>query len=244
MEQDPENIAIQVMIEAVKEQLLANQQAEVTLNNQIFSNQWQQIQDAINNLAAVQSMGRIYVENEKIINEIIARTLAQELDISEDNDWVAINNIANQCPFDGGNAVYVARDIIEYKNLDKYYDYNDCSGNSNARTTNTHPNHFDPEEQMEVKGNSLRNLLPLVINPLIVYPNPSDNVIIICGLGSCKSPVLQLLDISGNIVFEESSDNLINLYSLSVRDFASGLYTIKVFDKHAGSFTQKINILH
>jgi hypothetical protein len=97
---------------------------------------------------------------------------------------------------------------------------------------------------MELKGNSLINLLPLVLNPLIVYPNPSDNEIIVCGLGSCKSPVLQLLDISGNIVFEDSSDNLLNLYSLAVKDFASGLYTIKVFDKYAGTFTQKINIVH
>lgn len=244
LEQDPENEAILALIEALNTQYLGNQLIEKNIETNKESVEWQKTQDALTELAQVQSMGRLYVENDKQINEIISRTIARDLDITDEADWSIIYTIANQCPFDGGNAVYVARDLYAQRDLDKLYEYNDCSGSGNQRKAYTAPQHFDPEEQAAKEGKNLNSELALTVNPLMVYPNPANDVLVISGLDACKNPIIQLIDASGKAVINQSISYATSIYKISVANFAPGLYTLKVSDSNAGSFVHKVSIAH
>ena len=244
LEQDPENEAIVALIEALNTQYLGNQLIEKNIETNKESIEWQKTQDALNELAQVQSMGRLYVENDKQINEIISRTIARDLDITDEADWSIIYTIANQCPFDGGNAVYVARDLYAQRDLDKLYEYNDCSGSGNQRKAYTEPQHFDPEEQLAKEGTNLDAELTLTVNPIMVYPNPANEVLVLSGLDACKNPSIIMMDASGKVVFNQSISNVASIYKISVAELARGLYTLKVSDSNAGTFVQKISIAH
>jgi hypothetical protein len=133
--------------------------------------------------------------------------------------------------------------LYAQRDLDKYYEYNDCSGSGNQRKAYTAPQHFDPEEQAAKEGINLNTELALTVNPLMVYPNPANDNIIISGLQTCQNPTIQLLDASGKMVYNVITEST-NIYKLSVANLSNGFYTLKVSDVKAGIYVMKINIVH
>ena len=60
--------------------------------------------------------------NEKTVNEIYLRTVAQDVDDFSAADAGLLFDIANQCPMVGGNAVYRARSLYALINDDQEFD--------------------------------------------------------------------------------------------------------------------------
>jgi hypothetical protein len=189
-------------------------------------------------------MGRLYVENDKILTEIIARTLAREIDISEQTDWDAIEIIANQCPYEGGNAVYAARDLYSLQNIDAYYDDEACVQASNQRKAFVEPQHFDPEEQAFLQTKEASLPLSMENNSLIVYPNPLQDILVISGLENRKDTEIQLLDARGNLVYLQRFGNACPISKVDVKNVSNGLYTLRISSSNAGIFVKKISVNH
>jgi hypothetical protein len=129
----------------------------------------------------------IYEINEKGVNEIYLSWLSTTFGALDSVEMAALTAIAEQCPFEGGNAVYRARAFLAA--LTKgYASYNDSLLCAPVQALAMPENHFSPS-------------LGRLENDLRIFPNPtSDEVKLIWGKADDGPGLIQVSDIYGRLI--------------------------------------------
>lgn len=145
-------------------------------------------------------------------SEVILAQLASQMDVLI--EYAAIKAIANQCPLDGGDAVYVARSIMEELNgISVYDDYNLCKSE---------------EEKSKLSTERQPNL--------DLFPNPSSQNVTITSELPIKR--IQVIDNAGKIVLlQEVNEKQVKL---KIIDLNPGLYIVHVTHENGTTQSKKM----
>ncbi len=132
--------------------------------------------------------------------------------------------IANLCPFEGGVAVYQARTLVAlFNDSIVYNDDMVCLQSGIYRMGST---------KNEIKSEELK-----------IIPNPaSDEVTILTGSknGIC---LIELFNVMGEKLLTEKLDCKVNEHKISVKNFANGIYSMKL-KTETSTLNQKIIVVH
>ena len=150
---------------------------------------------------------KIFEQNEKIINDIYFIVIAKgEIDLL----WSyasAILNVAQQCPLEGGPAVYRARSL--YALIDLEYEYND--------TYSCLQNGWMLRQASTIKSN------------FTIFPNPANETITL--KYNIDVPVkIQVLDPLGRLVLEKQLDEKFNEININVNNLNPGIYNYRIIN--------------
>jgi hypothetical protein len=141
--------------------------------------------------------------NHKTVNGIMLNMLANEGEFAS-TDLTTLTAIADQCPLEGGDAVYEARAVVAYLTGQEFDDYQLCdSGERNQRI------------KPSVKVESLDNI--------IVYPNPTTGQVFWTTLQG-EPVTVRVFNSLGQLQIEKSTtDNRMDLSALS-----QGMYHLQI----------------
>lgn len=146
-----------------------------------------------------------FEENLKLINGIIIAQLQQQTDSLSETDKSVIEDIASQCPFTGGYAVYQARAIREVYAGSTFYD----------------------EEQLCFSNQKKSEESESLNIGVQVYPNPaSDDVFILLSGVIQEKEVVNVMDIYGALRWQYYLHADENLVQCKLNDLPSGIYCV------------------
>ncbi len=183
-------------------------------------------------------------ENEQIINRIYLKILRYSIDSLSEVDSTFIVELANQCPYIGGSAVFKARSLITiYYPSSLFDDLKLCSdvgvykqsstNNSNAKSIISKENEY----LQQIVRNELK--AKIISDEFAIYPNPTDGQIAI-SYNMRTDSWLNIIDIAGRVVkviylAKENNKVIVNINELSV-----GLYTYSLGNKNLVVRTGKL----
>ncbi len=162
--------------------------------------------------------------NEKTVNSIFLQTLAVGNSAFSEAQATSLENIANQCPLSGGEAVLQARDMLALvQPAPVYYDDNLLC---------------NPTPRPAERGLRVENASTAVIS---IFPNPASAVIKIqYDLQNVEIGVLRFYNIYGHMVGEVALPDSIGVISMPVDKFPAGVY----FYRLDGVATGRLVISH
>jgi len=166
-----------------------------------------QVEEAISENSSIAS-NEIPETNERLINSVYLDLVASGINSLRSEQVATVEEIANQCPFSGGRAVYQARSIYKLIKTDvEYDDVNACRNGGIYR-----------------KGiNDSR------IPTLSLFPNPAKEIVTIdLGSGSKEECILIMSDVSGNVIKRIALPCDQPTYTLDISGIANGMYIIRV----------------
>jgi hypothetical protein len=232
------------LIASLSQQYEANQVQEQSIKQAFDANADAQAALMQSKNYEAQSYGNSFVENEKLFNDVIARTLAKGEDITDPADWDIVQNIANQCPYTDGAIVYTARSL--YSIVDNTIEYNnDVLCGSTARKAHTASIDYDVEEELLKKEAGLPNkAIENSINSLsgLMYPNPANDAVFISGLDFEKITNIKIQNHVGQIITETNAKG--GLQKIATNNLSNGIYTVKITSDKGETKTEKLTILH
>lgn len=151
--------------------------------------------------------------------------------ITSQTDYVNLENIANLCAYKYGNAVYQARALL---NITTYGNQSWEDDNCEDDKSDGRMGNFGEEEQ----GIALTETIKASL-----YPNPNNgNFTLAYDLKQTPEATIQLLDVTGKIVYTTSIDNLNNIIQINTNDLHSGIYFIQLMNKNSLLWTDKVMI--
>ncbi len=149
----------------------------------------------------------------------------------------AHEEIASQCPLEGGVSVHIARSLYALIDADEVFEV-DCSGIQALRNSDGHDGHDELAESLKAKlgKNETRETWH-------IFPNPANGQIFV-QYNSSIGGHLKLVNSFGNLLFSQSltarkGDLIINSSS-----FPSGLYFIQLYNAVGKLDSKKIIISH
>jgi len=177
-----------------------------------------QIQSLLTLNAAI-SVSLTPAVNHKTVNTIVLNFLLS--DTLANGNLTTLESIAEQCPLEGGDAVYEARAIVSYYTG---ADFNDAELCEEAQ---------ERQQQPDITSK------PNAAIPVLLYPNPTTGQIFWSGTGD-QVVVLRVFNTIGQIQLEQTaSGNNVDLSRLP-----DGLYTLQIFTAdYTLLATQKIQIV-
>ncbi|MBS1764498.1 MAG: T9SS type A sorting domain-containing protein [Bacteroidetes bacterium] len=126
------------------------------------------------------------------------------------NNYQQILSIAEQCPFSGGKAVYIARGFAEMLNDSIAFDDDICLQQGYYRIQN------------ELKNNKVLNDIDLIPNPANSY---ADVILNKNYEGICR---VKITDVYSKIVFEQSFDCNKKQFRINTTSFFNGMYNVQI----------------
>jgi hypothetical protein len=131
-------------------------------------------------------------------------------------DSLALLPIALQTPYVGGDAVFGARVMLG----------------------------IDPDDYGIAYKDDL-DLGQIVTNPYQVYPNPTANVLYIDLFEEVFTPEskILLLDFSGRIIFQTTSEGIARSVSLPLVNLRNGMYILQVLNGNETVLTERVSII-
>lgn len=162
-----------------------------------------EIQEAINKLNSMQNLNSID-ENNKFISGLIA--LGYDVDLDLDSDTIAlVTTIALQHPFYGGEAVYMARAMLRIDVHDQMPQYR--------------------------KANRPKGVKPIT-NSVVVYPNPATDIVTIFSNLPFVESELRIYNSYGKELRFIKIPDQQNMFNISMDEFPSGIYSVKITSKN------------
>jgi len=155
-------------------------------------------------------------ENQKMFNELYSLYLNDNKYAYTSNEKEALFSIAQQCPLEGGNAVWQAR--VLYSTIEN--DWIEFENNCDATP-----------RQMSVNNNITETV---VDSKFKLYPNPSNGQMILeYSIEETESAVFSIYDITGKIITEYpvNSKNKLLLVNESQLEAGVYFYQVKVNNK-------------
>ncbi|MEY4902753.1 MAG: hypothetical protein RLZZ292_568, partial [Bacteroidota bacterium] len=164
----------------------------------------------------------IYEENLNSVNVIYLNTIAEgKLTLSEEEEQQLLS-IANQCPTEGGDAVFTARDLLEMTFLEKYkFDGHDFC------------------QEMPIDGRQ-EAVKPTGFN---IYPNPTSDVLTIEYPVSSNIRQFIIYDIYGKVIEQEAIETNSRNMTIKLTNMVNGIYYCKIYDGTTALYTQKLIII-
>lgn len=197
------------------------------IDQSIKANRYQAIDDIIADNQSLSSV-EIFESNEKTVNDIYLSTIAKdnyELDHKNITDLLAI---ANQCPVEGGNAVYNARAILNFMSNENYtFSDDNCYSRGNPDS-----------KRIGGSNNDIVNSAKYNI-----YPNPADDYFTIEYIEGRIGNKIELVDIVGKTVFSQTINNEKARQEIRINELPEGVYFCRIYDEKLEVFTSKIVIL-
>lgn len=164
----------------------------------------------------------LYQSNEKVVNAIFISTIAQKQPISSSN-ISTLENIAGQCPLEGGDGVIAARNLLETIDTSARF-YNDAI----LCQSFTRPTSFSKT----LNNNEVS---------FVVRPNPAnDRLILEYSLMQESTYQFSMVDLQGKLLFEQSIPGGTHTIPISLPLIPNGLYLYRISNLegiiHSGKF--------
>ncbi len=160
--------------------------------------------------------------NQKLVDDIYLKTVAQGSKKFDAEQWNTISDIANQCPYRGGDAVYDARTLYHLR--DSKVEFNDsllCIG------------------KIITKSIKLQNITSLKLSP-----NPAFDLVKVQFVALESNAKLFLSDVSGKLLYSSDLDSNATEQVIDLQQFNTGVYFISLLNSKGQSIkTQKLFIV-
>ncbi len=188
---------------------------------------------------------RMQDENEQTINNIYLKILRDGGVALNNEDKDIIVELANECPYIGGTAVYKARTLnAMYSPASMFDDIKLCNNVGVYKTNNTSGN---TKGIFDAENSYLKSLLPnskipiLSTNKFNIYPNPASTQITIAyEMKYNEAGLVIIYDIVGRERMKIDLKASVNKIILNVTNLERGIYTYKYisnnFQKETGKF--------
>ncbi len=148
----------------------------------------------------------VYEQNARTVNSLLAEMMM--VDSLTESARTTLTAIANQCPLDGGDAVFQARAILEPA---MYKDAINCTP-------------VELREDSNWKESSLDS-------KFAIYPNPASGPVTLLSNHGCKTECngrLSLFDIHGSKLVSYSLDLAIPSQQIDLRELPAGMYLFQI----------------
>jgi hypothetical protein len=171
----------------------------------------------------------VFEENEKIVTHIYLQTIAKGIFNFKDEHKALLYDIAKQCPYIGGTAVFRARNMLIGHLSDYVFDDNECDNDAQLFIGNG-----------GVENNYTEN------STFKVFPNPAQNEVSIT-FEKSETTVYQAVsvyNIHGQKVLQMDISDELNTHKFSTRQLMQGVYYLKVLDDTEETiFSEKLIII-
>ena len=171
----------------------------------------------------------VFEENEKIVTHIYLQTIAKGIFNFKDEHKALLYDIAKQCPYIGGTAVFRARNMLIGHLSDYVFDDNECDNDAQLFIGNG-----------GVENNYTEN------STFKVFPNPAQNEVSIT-FEKSETTVYQAVsvyNIHGQKVLQMDISDELNTHKFSTRQLLQGVYYLKVLDDTEETiFSEKLIII-
>lgn len=172
-----------------------------------------------------------YAENEIAVDKIfIEKVLTDSTELSP-AEFDLIESISSQCPYEGGPAVYLAREIHSFFN-------HDVATNGSEE--------WDDEAICTLNGVPMRSKKPESSIRYTAYPNPSNGTLFVKKIGKLEDTQyvsIEVLDGLGSIVLNKSLFLKEGEAKLDITDVQNGLYTILIRDQSGNNDHLRVILL-
>ena len=169
----------------------------------------------------------IYEENEKTVNGIYANYLNKGLAKPDTTDLNALQAIADQCPLEGGNAVYKARALLTLLTevFPVYDDESGCLANQAFSIPETQRPELAPTDWS-------------------IYPNPTTNEVTIdWSSHQFETGTLQIFDLNGKLLKRSTLTADQTRTKINTADLRAGIYLVTLQLDQKQLMTKKLVIL-
>ncbi len=175
-------------------------------------------------------------EIEKEINEIYLSTIAVGIYTFTEIQASVINTLAYECPYTGGTAVFKARSLKTFMDMNiTIFNDDDCLNQMGSRHSNF-ANNTSSNNELGVLNSK---------NNVYVIPNPAnDRVSFVFNNTSLNQNKvdISLFDISGRRIFYKDENLTNNKVEIDLGLIAPGTYSYKI-QTELGNFTGRIVII-
>jgi len=162
------------------------------------------------------STTEVYESNLKAVYQLLSQTTTWTVAQTQN-----LLSIAQQCPAQGGSAVFLARDLYTSKvDRSANFDNINCNGVNNRAS----------------KENSLESAITLV-------PNPASDVVRLLNLPTNLEVKIEIVNLQGNLLKTKTFDNSNSTLELSFQEYPSGIYFIRVSSNQQLLSTNKLVII-
>jgi Secretion system C-terminal sorting domain len=166
----------------------------------------------------------IFEENEKTVNDIWLRTAARGDAEFDSTQMSQLEDIAWQCPLEGGNAVYKARSLYLMAVDTVFNDDELCYGQE--RSTSSRPAARKPGK-------------------FGLYPNPAGQSVTLTLDGKSSSFArVVITNLYGGQVFQAQIPVGQSKFTFPVYSIPSGIYFLRVYQDDDEAFSEKLLIVH
>jgi hypothetical protein len=160
----------------------------------------------------------IYEQNEKNVNQIWLNSVAKDVEINA-TQQAQLYNVANQCPYSGGEAVFIARAIYQNSNENTSFDDVQLCATAGARA-------------MPNKAETLAEI--------VVFPNPADAVLQILNPKNANYDTFEIVNTLGQVITQATLTN----NTIDVSSYQEGIYVCKMLKDNKVLSTIKFVIQH
>jgi len=148
--------------------------------------------------AAAKTINAIYLNTENCFGEQIKIC---------NNDLITLRDIATQCPYQYGNAVFQARMLLSFIDTTEYY--NECE-NYNIINNNQKTIHKDNIEEK---------------SKVLVYPNPANDELTVLNTSEGVG-IIEIYNLIGEKILSKELKNYSSI--ISIKDLKAGTYLYKI----------------
>ena len=163
----------------------------------------------------------VFEENEKIVNDIIILSIISGEILLDNSQIATLKRIANQCPLDGGNAVFKARGLLYRLTNIVYDDKNICK---------------------EIQSNQSISKVKNEKREINIFPNPATEEININFKTSIEGEIsLTILNIFGKTIISRELKSTLD--TLDISSLNAGVYFVRISDGNQFNYVEKIIVL-
>ncbi len=213
------------LIDALRNRINTNQTALITLENLREQNLTSYKVNAISeNYSSYPS--ELPQINEKRVNEIYLYMISESFTRLDQNQVLTLYEIAHQCPYAGGKAVYQARTIYKLVNeSEEYDDLYTCATNGIYRKAT--------------------NSVSVPINNLNIFPNPTTDIATINFIGEqSENCTLEIFSIEGEKIQQIDLPCDKNSVDVSTSEINAGIYIVKIYSNNMLIGLGKLGVVH
>jgi hypothetical protein len=149
------------------------------------------------------------------------------------SDSIQLYNIASSCEYSNGYAVSFARAFYNYIS-DQINFWQDNCMPGNGQRMQSRDNDGNENNAVVINGNER-------LGQVLVYPNPNNGRMQLWCENCGTVTDIQVMDISGKVVYEKEERSIIFPYTLNV-DLPNGMYFVNIKNKNNQKFYQKVII--
>jgi hypothetical protein len=194
---------------------------------------WQQKWNLAQSLNQGMAEQNLFESNEKALNVLYLKYLAQGMESLNANELLEIESLASKCPYLDGQAVFKARTL--YAMIAGPLTYNDLAICNNLGVYKGGVNWY------ELENAGLFNQPQVNDGLLQVFPNPGSDLVTFRLSGSnSELKSIRIFNITGQIVLEDNISNQTGLRRLDIKNLPLGMYSYQCISTNGLAYSGKL----